>query len=96
MKINNTEYTAPVLNFSNVCKLESLGIAVDNMGSRPLGLLAGFVALAIGGKTLEDGESAIDAHLASGGDLSDITAALNEAIASSGFFTATVGETAKT
>lgn len=96
MKINNTEYTTPVLNFSNVCKLESWGIAADNMGARPLGLLAGFVALAIGGKTLEDGEAAIDAHIAGGGKLDDITATLNEAIESSGFFKAVAGETAKT
>ena len=95
MKINNIEYTTPVLNFSNVCKLESWGIATDNMGDRPLGLLAGFVALAIGGKTLEDGEAAIDAHLAGGGKLNDITTTLNEAIESSGFFKAVAGETAK-
>ena len=96
MKINNTEYTTPVLNFSNVCKLESWGIATDNMGSRPLGLLAGFVALAIGGKSLEDGEAAIDAHIAGGGKLDDITAALNAAISESGFFKAAAGQTAKT
>ena len=95
MKINNIEYATPVLNFSNVCKLESWGIATDNMGDRPLGLLAGFVALAIGGKTLEDGEAAIDAHLAGGGKLNDITTTLNEAIESSGFFKAVAGETAK-
>ena len=96
MKINNTEYTTPVLNFSNVCKLESWGIAADNMGARPLGLLAGFVALAIGGKTLEDGEAAIDAHIAGGGKLDDITAAMNEALNSSGFFKALAAQTAKT
>ena len=96
MKINNTEYTVPTLSFSNVCKLESWGIAVDNMGARPLGLLAGFVALAIGGKTLEDGEAAIDAHIAGGGKLDDITAALNAAISESGFFKATAEQTAKT
>lgn len=96
MKINNTEYTTPVLNFSNVCKLENWGIAVDNMGARPLGLLAGFTALAVGGKSLEDGEAAVDAHIAGGGNLSDIAAALNEAIESSGFFKATAEQTAKT
>ena len=96
MKINNTEYTTPVLNFSSVCKLESWGIAADNMGARPLGLLAGFVSLAIGGKTLEDGEAAIDAHIAGGGKLDDITAAMNEALNSSGFFKALAAQTAKT
>ena len=96
MKINGTEYTVPTLNFSNVCKLESWGIAADNMGARPLGLLAGFVSLAIGGKSLEDGEAAVDAHLASGGKVDDIVADLNAAIESSGFFKATAEQTAKT
>ena len=95
MKINNTEYTVPTLNFSNVCKLEQWGIDMASMAAKPLTLLAGFVALAIGGKTLEDGEAAIDAHLASGGKLDDITAALNESIESSGFFKA-AEQTAKT
>lgn len=96
MTINGNEYTTPELTFSNVCKLESWGIQADNMGARPLGLLAGFVSLAIGGKTLEDGEAAIDAHIAGGGKLDDITAAMNEALNSSGFFKALAGETAKT
>ena len=95
MTINGNEYTTPELTFSNVCKLESWGIQADNMGARPLGLLAGFVSLAIGGKTLEDGEAAIDAHIAGGGKLDDITAAMNDAINNSGFFKATAGEIAE-
>ena len=96
MKINNTEYTTPTLNFSNTCKLEQWGIDMASMASKPLTLLAGFVALTVGGKSLEDGEAAVDAHLASGGKLDDITTALNEAIESSGFFKATAEQTAKT
>ena len=96
MTINGNEYTTPELTFSNVCKLESWGIQADNMGARPLGLLAGFVSLAIGGKTLEDGEAAIDAHIAGGGKLDDITASLNDAINNSGFFKEAAGESAKT
>ena len=96
MKINNTEYTVPTLNFSNVCKLEQWGIDMASMAAKPLTLLAGFVALAIGGKTLEDGEAAIDAHIAGGGKLDDITADLNEAISKSGFFKALAEQAAKT
>lgn len=96
MTINGNEYTTPELTFSNVCKLESWGIQADSMGARPLGLLAGFVSLAIGGKTLEDGEAAIDAHIAGGGKLDDITADLNEAISKSGFFKALAEQAAKT
>ena len=96
MKINGTDYTAPALNVGNVCQLEEWGLQVDNLASRPLGFLAGYVALAIGGKTLEEGEAAIDAHLASGGKLDDITAALNTAISTSGLFNTPAESTAKT
>lgn len=96
MKINGTEYTAPALNFSDICKLENWGIDTTNMASKPLTLLAGFVALAIGGKALEDGEAAIDAHIAGGGKLDDITAELNNSIYESGFFKAAGEQTAKT
>ena len=85
MKINNTEYTTPVLNFSNMAVLESWGLSLDKMANRPLGFLAGFVALAVGG-TPEDGAKAIDDHIKSGGTLDDLTAELNRSIELSGFF----------
>lgn len=96
MKINGTEYAAPTFTFSDVCQLEEWGIDSINMGAKPLSLLAGFVSLAVGGKTLEDGEAAIDAHIAGGGKLDDITADLNEAISKSGFFKALAEQAAKT
>ncbi len=96
MTINGNEYTAPTFTFSDVCQLEEWGIDTTSMAARPLALLAGFVALAVGGKSLKDGEAAIDVHLAGGGKLDDITAAMIDAIANSGFFKATAGETAKT
>lgn len=95
MKINGTDYTAPALTFANVCTLESWGLQMDSLASRPLGFLAGYVALAIGGKTLEEGEAAIDAHLAGGGDLSELTEALNGAINASGFFGGQTGQSVK-
>ena len=96
MKINGIEHTTPTLKFSNTCKLEQWGIDMASMASKPLTLLAGFVSLAIGGKSLEDGEAAIDAHIAGGGKLDDIAADLNAAIESSGFFKAAGEQTAKT
>lgn len=92
MTISGKEYEIPKMNFSNVCRLEQWGIAMDNMAARPLSLMAGFVSLAIGGKTLPDGEAAIDAHLAAGGALDDIANALNDAINNSDFFKNQTGE----
>ena len=96
MKINNTEFPTPAFTFSDVCQLEEWGIDSINMGAKPLSLLAGFVSLAVGGKTLEDGKKVIDAHLASGGKLNDLTKEMNNAVKSSGFFKAAEEEAAKT
>lgn len=93
MIINNTEYTAPTLNFGDMCKLEQWGLQIGDLSSRPLGFLAGFVGLAIGGD-LDAGQAAIDAHLENGGSLDDLTDSLNKAVEASGFFKATAGEKA--
>lgn len=95
MKVNGKEYNTPSLNFAAVCKLEEWGLSVDNLAARPLALLAGFVSIATGGSTLADGEAAIDAHLTGGGDLSELTEALNGAINASGFFGSQTGQSVK-
>lgn len=91
MKINGKQYDAPALNFGAMCTLEKWGLQIGDLSSRPLGFLAGFVALAIGGD-LTAGQAAIDAHLENGGNLEEISDALNKAVDESGFFKATAGE----
>ena len=59
--------------------MEGWGIDVGKLTDRPLGLLCGFVALAIGG-TLEDGARAIDDHIEGGGSMDDLVSELNRAI----------------
>lgn len=87
MKINNTEYTVPTLNFSNVCKLESWGFSLDKMADRPLGFLSGYIALAMN-STPEDAAKEIDAHIAGGGSLDELAEELNRSIEESDFFKA--------
>ena len=95
MTISGKEYTRPELNFANMTKLENWGFSLDRMADRPLGFLAGYIALAMN-STLGDAAKEIDAHIAGGGKLDDITAAMNEALNSSGFFKALAAQTAKT
>lgn len=85
MTINGKQYNTPRLDFGAMCKLEQWGLQIGDLSSRPLGFLAGFVALAIGGD-LEAGKNAIDEHLRGGGNLEEISVALNQAIEVSGFF----------
>lgn len=79
MKINRKEYRTPKLNCTNLATMEGWGIDVGKLTDRPLGLLCGFVALAIGG-TLEDGARAIDDHIEGGGSMDDLVSELNRAI----------------
>lgn len=85
MKINGTEYATPALTFANLCKLEDWGLTVNDMARRPLGFLAAFVALAIGGD-LETGKAAIEQHIQSGGTVDEISDELSKAVDNSGFF----------
>ena len=87
MKVNNKEYPTPVLNFSNMTKMENQGLTVSNLSDRPLTFLAAFVALAMDAD-LTAAQEEIDAHLSNGGSLDEITDELNMAVDESGFFKA--------
>lgn len=90
MTINGKTYETPSLNFSSMCRLEEMGLLISDLSSRPLGFLAGFVALAIGAD-LADGQAAIDEHLKNGGELDALTAELDQAVDNSVFFRAAEG-----
>lgn len=85
MTINGKKYDTPTLNFGAMCTLEAWGLSIGDLSSRPLGFLAGFVGLTIG-EDLTGGQAAIDEHLENGGNLDDLTDALNKAVEQSGFF----------
>lgn len=94
MTINGKEFDVPELDFGAMCKLEADGLSIADLSKRPLGFLAGFVGLAVGGG-MAGGEAAITEHLAAGGKLDELTAALDEAIGKSGFFKKTPVKTKK-
>ena len=57
MIIAGKEYETPRFSFSDMCALETWGLPIDSLSTRPLAFLSGFAALAVGG-TLEDGQKA--------------------------------------
>lgn len=85
MKINGKTYETPTLNFSALCAMEKQGLPIDDMSTRPLAFLCAFAALAMG-TSLEEAQQELDAHMASGGSLDEISNALNAAVEASGFF----------
>ena len=48
MKINNSEYRIPELNFNAMCALEELGASFTEMDKKVLSTVRAFLALAMG------------------------------------------------
>lgn len=85
MIINGKTYAIPTVDFSVIAKLEEYGIELKNMDKRPLGFVAGMVAVAMN-CSYDDALKEINEHLKNGGDLKEISAEANEAIQKSDFF----------
>lgn len=87
MVINGKTYTPARLTFSAMRKMEQSGLAVAAIGSRPLEFLALYLALSMGnGADVDTAAAELDAHLDAGGDLNEISEALDNAVRASGFF----------
>lgn len=86
MTINNKTYKFPELTFDEMCKLEDMGVSLTDLEQKPMTMIRGFLALAIGdmgsvGKELEE-------HIAGGGDFEEILDEITKAVSDSGFFRA--------
>ena len=94
MVINGKTYTPARLTFSAMRKMERSGLTVNDIGSRPLEFLTLYLALSMGNNTDVDTAAAeLDAHLDAGGDLNEISEALDNAVRASGFFREETTET---
>lgn len=85
MRINGKEFESPRMNFATLCRLEEAGIAISDIGSRPLTLLCAFAALAMN-VPMGEAQRELDAHMSAGGTLDEISGALDQAVRESGFF----------
>lgn len=90
MKINGKDFTLPKMNFSMLCALEELGVNLGDAGAKPLSFIAACFAAGMGTDILT-AKSEIDAHIAQGGDLSEISNEISKEIEGSGFFKAPGG-----
>lgn len=85
MTINGKSFEPARLSFSAMRKMEKAGLTVSNMADRPLQFITLYAALSM--DVDEDAAAAeLDKHLEGGGDLNEISEALNHAVEDSGFF----------
>ena len=87
MVINGKTYTPARLTFGAMRLMEKNGLSINDIGSRPLEFLALYLALSMGnGADVDTAAAELDAHLDAGGDLNEISEALDNAVRASGFF----------
>lgn len=85
--INGKEYKAKTLTYNFLCDMEDNGIPVEEIDRKPMKLGRMYLAFC-GNMRPENAGNEIEAHITSGGDMSELFNAMTEAINSSGFFRA--------
>ena len=94
MVINGKTYTPARLTFGAMRLMEKNGLNINDIGSRPLEFLTIYFSMCMGNNTDVDTAAAeLDAHLDAGGDLTEISEALDSAVKASGFFREGAAET---
>lgn len=85
--INNKRYIAKELTFGAIRQLESNGITLSELGSRPFSLASGYLAFCAG-ISINAADEEIEKHVINGGNLDGIFEAVTEAMNESRFFQA--------
>ena len=85
--VNGVVYKAKEATFNFICDMEDRGISVEDFDAKPMKLCREYVAYCAG-ITSEAAGTAIENHVINGGNLSEVYAALADAISESGFFQA--------
>lgn len=85
--INGKEYPASEITFNTVCQFEDMGVQLSEIEKKSIMLLRAYVAVCMNCDAEAAGKE-LEAHIVNGGDLKDISSALNKAVEESGFFQA--------
>ena len=85
--INNKRYVAKEFTFGAVRKLESNGLSLTDIQSKPMTLAAAYLAFC-GNLSMDAADEEIQTHVINGGSLDSIFEAVTEAMSESRFFQA--------
>ena len=87
IKINGKEYNDLEIDFNMVCELNAMGVDVFKYNRSPLSALRAYFAICAGLDEQTAGEE-LEAHILSGGDISELSGAFVKHLTESGFFKA--------
>jgi len=85
MRINNTEYKIPELNFNTICALEDMGVSLGSVDAKAFSTVRALLALSMDGDIAKAGNE-LEAHIMAGGKLDELINEFTKAMEDSGFF----------
>lgn len=83
--LNNVTYKALPFGFNTICDLEDLGVALEDMNTKPLSMVRAYIGLCIGKDKVFTGKQ-IEEHMINGGTLQDVVTVMSEEMNDSDFF----------
>lgn len=86
--INGTEYTATPFTFNTICELDDFGIDISNVESiKPMSFIRAYFAICAKCSKEVAGDL-LGQHMMNGGNLDELSNAMNSEMTNSGFFQA--------
>lgn len=83
--LNGVTYTAKPFDFDLICDLEDMGVPIERIDKMPMSLIRAYVAICAGTEP-HIASSWIQAHMANGGRLDDVTEPMAKEMNDSDFF----------
>ncbi len=83
--INEKEYKARPFDFELVCDLEDMGIEISEIGQKQLSFIRAYFGICAGLSKKEAGKQ-IEAHIANGGDFTELSNIISKEVEKSDFF----------
>lgn len=83
--VNGQKYNAKPFSYNTVCDLEEMGVSIDKIKDKPMGVVRAYFALCAD-IDLETAGNEVEKHLANGGSIDEIANSMTEMVNESGFF----------
>ena len=86
-ELNGKKYNAKPFDFNMICEFEDFGLSMAALATKPTVAVRAYIAIC-GGIDLEAAGKEISEHIIGGGNLNEVTEALNAEMEKSDFFLA--------
>lgn len=83
--VNGKKYPVKEFDFNMVCELEDMGVSIDDLGKKPMGILRAYVGICMDMDKDGAGKE-IEAHMTNGGNFEEILEIISYEVENSGFF----------